>query len=78
VQPEDVPASWVQAADDNYSMHGHGLIRNILSGVAPLIAAAERVRILALLDAWTCPCGETGCSAHDARDRLAALIEETP
>jgi hypothetical protein len=32
-------------------MHGSGLIRNILAGVAPLIAAAERERIANLAEA---------------------------
>jgi hypothetical protein len=49
VRPEDVPASWIQAAEDNYSMHGQGLLRNILAGVAPLIRADERARIRSLL-----------------------------
>ena len=45
MKPEDVPGSWITVAGDNYSMHGHGLLRNILAGVAPLIAEAERERI---------------------------------
>jgi hypothetical protein len=49
VKPEDVPEEWVRAAEAHYSMHGHGLLRNILVGVAPVIAAAERERIAAWL-----------------------------
>jgi hypothetical protein len=45
ITPENVPAEWVEAATRHYSMHGSGLIRNILAGVAPLIAAAERERV---------------------------------
>jgi hypothetical protein len=41
-----VPAEWVQVAEANYSMHGHGLLRNILAGVAPVIEAAERRRVV--------------------------------
>jgi hypothetical protein len=29
--PETVPAKWVQAAKAHYSMHGAGLIRNIIA-----------------------------------------------
>ena len=43
-----VPDEWVKAAESCYSMHGAGLIRNIISGVAPLIAAAERARVEAM------------------------------
>ena len=39
IAPENVPAEWVEAASQHYSMHGAGLIRNIIAGVAPLIAA---------------------------------------
>jgi len=42
----------VQAAKEHYSMHGAGLIRNIIASVAPLIAAraaaAEREHIIRL------------------------------
>ena len=78
--PDDALAAAEQAAA---SRHAPGavstyVIRTVLSAATPVIEAAERRRILALLDGWTCPCGETGCSAYDNRDRLAALIEETP
>lgn len=33
--------SWVEVAMAYYSMHGHGLLRNILSGVAGIIAATH-------------------------------------
>jgi hypothetical protein len=45
ITPEQVPEEWVRVAHAHYSMHGAGLIRNILAGVAPLIAAAERERV---------------------------------
>jgi hypothetical protein len=45
VSPEDIPAGWVKAAEDAYSMNGAGLIRNILAAVVPLIQAAERERL---------------------------------
>lgn len=48
--------------------------QEIAVAIWPVIAAAERERILALLDAWTCPCGEDNCSAYDTRDQIAALI----
>ena len=49
VRPEYPAESWVQAAGDNYSMHGQGLICNILTGVAPLVAASERERLAAVI-----------------------------
>jgi len=39
-----LPQEWVKAAESWYSMHGSGLVRNILAGVVPLIQAAEKVR----------------------------------
>ena len=39
ITPENVPQEWVEAANAHYSMHGAGLIRNIIAGVAPLIRA---------------------------------------
>lgn len=50
IAPEDVPDAWVEVAKRHYSMHGAGLIRNIIVGVAPLIAAAERARLRAEID----------------------------
>lgn len=47
--PDEIPDEWVRAAESHYSMHGAGLIRNILAGVAPLIVAAERARLYAEL-----------------------------
>jgi hypothetical protein len=51
MRPEDVPAEWVKAAEDHYSMHGAGLIRNILAGVAPLIHEHALLAFAAELDA---------------------------
>jgi hypothetical protein len=45
-----VPEEWVKAAESHYSMHGAGLIRNIITGVAPLIAAAENERCASLAE----------------------------
>lgn len=42
-----IPGEWVEAAEAHYSMHGAGLIRNILAGAEPLIRADERERIAA-------------------------------
>lgn len=47
---EEIPDEWVKAAEGGYSMHGAGLLCNILAAVAPLIAAAERERIAQLAD----------------------------
>jgi hypothetical protein len=52
------------------------LIDLALDAAYPLIMAAYRDRILNLLTAWTCPCGEKDCAGYDTRDRLAELIEE--
>ena len=41
-----LPEEWVKAAVGWYSMHGSGLVRNILAGAVPLIQAAERERII--------------------------------
>ena len=54
------------------------LTRRELEAAASHIIAVERARIVALLDAWECPCGERGCMGYDTRDQLAALIEEAP
>jgi hypothetical protein len=40
-----IPQEWEDAACDHYSMHGNGLVRNILAGVEPLIRADERKRV---------------------------------
>jgi hypothetical protein len=45
-----LPGEWVKAAESWYSMHGSGLVRNLIAGVAPLIRAAERERIAARMD----------------------------
>jgi hypothetical protein len=47
---EDIPDEWVKAAQGGYSMHGAGLIRNVLAATAPLIAAAERERCAQLAE----------------------------
>ena len=39
-----LPEEWVKAAESWYSMHGSGLVRNLLAGAVPLIQAAERER----------------------------------
>lgn len=76
IRPEDIPASWFQAAMDNYSMHGDGLLHNILAGVAPLIAAAERARIRSLAEdreatAWSAPLDANECSRVPFADLIA-------
>lgn len=73
ITPETVPEEWVKAALAHYSMHGAGLIRNILAGVYPLIAAqgaaAERERQRSLLP-YHIPC----CDRF--ADAVADLINE--
>lgn len=60
-----IPGEWVKAAEARYSMHGAGLIRNILAGVEPLIRAAERDRIIRLASEHkaicVCYCGMPQC-----------------
>jgi hypothetical protein len=78
IAPENVPAEWVEAANRHYSMHGAGLIRNIIAGVAPLIEAAERQRIYDQLgndhfviftpDGWT--------TEHSVECRLSGHMHE--
>jgi hypothetical protein len=79
-----VPAEWVQVAEANYSMHGHGLLRNILAGVAPVIKAVERRRerdrILAALRGRTVlmqPADGHEVSAVPWAAILEAISEET-
>jgi len=45
-----LPAEWVRAAEGWYSMHGAGLVRNLLAGAAPLIAADALERLAARFD----------------------------
>lgn len=40
-----LPVEWVKAAESWYSMHGSGLVRNILAGAVPLIEAPLREHI---------------------------------
>jgi hypothetical protein len=58
-----IPGEWVDAAEAHYSMHGAGLIRNILAGVEPLIRADERERNAKLASEHkaicVCYCGRT-------------------
>jgi hypothetical protein len=60
-----IPQEWEDAACAHYSMHGNGLIRNILAGGEPLIRAAERDRIIRLASEHkaicVCLCGMTEC-----------------
>lgn len=70
------PEAAVQAAAQKI---GNAMItrrspQEIALAVWPVIAAAEKGRILGLLDAWRCPCGEGDCSAYDTRDQIASLI----
>lgn len=44
VRPEDVPEELVKVANAHYSMHGHGLVRNILAGVLTEAGRTDRVR----------------------------------
>lgn len=50
------------------------LVRRALEVAARYIRAGERERILVLLDAWRCSCGEDGCSYYETRDQIATLI----
>lgn len=43
---ERIPDEWVEAASARYSMHGAGLVRNILAGAIPLIAADVAAAVL--------------------------------
>lgn len=44
-----IPDEWVKEAVGWYSMHGHGLLRNIIAAVEPLIRASERERLAAVI-----------------------------
>jgi hypothetical protein len=84
VPPEAVTAEVinkaVRAAGERIGLYKPGnpgfwsTFRIGLETAAPLIAAAERERILALLDAWHCSCGADDCAAYDTRDQIASLI----
>ena len=54
-----LPDEWVRAAESWYSMHGSGLVRNILAGAVPLIRAAEQERIAAECEARAAYPGST-------------------
>ena len=41
-------------------------------------ARSERARIIALADAYRCPCGEDDCQANEAVAAFADLIGDTP
>ena len=41
---------------------------------APAIRAAERARIIALADAYRCPCGEDDCGASEAVGAFADTL----
>lgn len=78
--PDEVINKAVRAAGERVGVYEPGnpgfwsAFRIGLEACAPVIAAAERQRILALLDAWRCSCGEDDCSAYDTRDQIEALI----
>ena len=63
------------AAGGDWSMdYATELASAALAAAAPIIAAAERERIAALLDNWCRSCGEDDCSYCETRDQIAALI----
>lgn len=69
IPPEEIPAEWVEAAKAHYSMHGAGLIRNILAGAAPVIRAAERAKVQQLAALG----GDSDRSQREATELRAAL-----
>ena len=46
--------------------------------IGDAVAAAERARIIALADAYRCPCGEDDCGASEAVGAFAYLLIEEP
>jgi hypothetical protein len=67
-----IPQEWEDAACAHYSMHGNGLVRNILAGVEPLIRADERERIAR----FTWDMGVTYTADDGSRLPFADLIRE--
>lgn len=41
-------------------------------------AAAERTRLLAVIDAFECPCGEQDCTGRDTLAALTGVLAEEP
>jgi len=53
------------------------LTREMLQAAAPVLAAAERARILGLGKGFNCPCGEDGCTlGRETLDAFLNLITE--
>jgi hypothetical protein len=50
--------------------------RAVIQHAAPFIAAAEKRRLLAVIDAFECPCGEADCSGRDTLSALTAVLAE--
>jgi hypothetical protein len=50
---EDVPPEWIELASRGYSMHGAGLVANLLAAVIPAIEAATEQRVRAQVAAAT-------------------------
>jgi hypothetical protein len=65
-----IPEQWVRAAEGWYSMHGAGLVRNLIAGAAPLIAADALERLAAEFDEFAEP--EFRDAARMARERAQA------
>jgi hypothetical protein len=75
-----IPEEWVKAAERGYSMHGAGLLRNILAAVEPHIRAAERERIAKLAEdygaAYPVTRQDTYGGEYEAGVSFADLIRE--
>lgn len=75
-----LPEEWVKAAEGWYSMHGSGLVRNLLAGAVPLIRAAERERNAAEVEAlaaeFTKPDASASLSANLAQRTAFPAIRE--
>ena len=65
--------SWLVGWDDLDSGQ-----REVDMLIGDAVAAAERARIIALADAYRCPCGEADCGASEAVGAFAYLLIEEP
>lgn len=68
-------AAWLKDAPARRNDELHPDSRSAIAArLAAAARTAERERILVLLDAWRCSCGEDGCSYYETRDQIATLI----
>lgn len=69
---ETVPPELLKLAEAHYSMHGNGLLFNLIAAVLPAHEAMVRERVAQEIEAWRCEqdakfCGSCACRKDYAR-----------